>query len=60
MANALTKYLKEAIEEVRKVTWPTKKQTTNHTLVVIGITLAVAIFFAVLDFIFNNIIKFII
>ena len=54
MANALTKYLREAVEETKKVTWPTQKQTFNHTIVVIVITVAIAAFFAGLDYIFSN------
>ncbi len=46
----LTAYIKESIAELKKVTWPTKKQTTNYTLLVIGISLAVAAFIGVIDF----------
>lgn len=51
--NTLTTYLKEAYGELRKVTWPTKKQTVNYSLIVIGMSLAVAAFFGLLDFAFN-------
>lgn len=47
----ITNYIKESIAELKKVTWPTKKQTTNYTLLVIGISLAVAIFIGLADFI---------
>jgi len=46
-------YFVEAFAEVKKVTWPTKKQTKNYSLVVIGITLGLAAFFGILDYIFN-------
>lgn len=49
----LTQYLKEAVAEMKKVVWPTKKQTTFYSIVVIAISLGVAIFFGVLDYIFN-------
>ena len=39
--------------EMRKVTWPTKQQTINYSLLVIGLSVGMAIFFAVLDYIFN-------
>ena len=38
---------------MKKVVWPTKKQTTTYTLIVIGLSLGVAIFFGILDYAFN-------
>lgn len=58
--NALTTYLKEAYGELRKVSWPTKKQTVNYSLIVIGMSLAVAAFFGLLDFVFNWLLQIII
>ncbi|MFA5753913.1 MAG: preprotein translocase subunit SecE [Patescibacteria group bacterium] len=52
--NKLTTYLKESVLEMKKVTWPTKKETYNYTLLVIGISLGVAIFLGILDFIFTQ------
>ncbi|PIR76311.1 MAG: preprotein translocase subunit SecE [Candidatus Magasanikbacteria bacterium CG10_big_fil_rev_8_21_14_0_10_42_10] len=49
----LKTYFREALYELRKVTWPTKKQTINYSIVVIAITILMAIFFAVLDDIFT-------
>ena len=46
-------YFREAFAEMKKVVWPTKKQTTNYTLVVIALSISVAIFFGLLDYIFN-------
>ena len=51
--NKLTKYITGSIEEMKKVTWPTKKETYNYTLLVIGISLAVAVFLGALDYIFS-------
>lgn len=53
MANKLTNYIKGSAEEMKKVTWPTKKETYRYTLLVIGISLAVAAFLGTLDYIFN-------
>jgi preprotein translocase subunit SecE len=53
MANKLINYIKASVEEMKKVTWPTKKETYNYTLLVIGISLAVAAFLGALDYIFN-------
>jgi preprotein translocase subunit SecE len=49
MVNRLTTYLKESAEELKKVTWPTKKETTNYTLMVVGVSLAVSAFLYLLD-----------
>jgi len=49
----LIKYLQSSIEEMKKVTWPTRKETRNYTLLVIGISLGVAAALGAIDFIFN-------
>ena len=51
------KFIKEAYEELRKVTWPSRKQTINYTAVVIGASIAVAIFLGTLDMIFSSIVE---
>jgi len=53
-------YIKGSIEEMKKVTWPTKKETYDYTLLVIGISLAVAAFLGALDYIFNWLLELII
>lgn len=47
--NKLSTYIKESWEEMKKVTWPTKKETYRYTLLVIGISLSVAMFLWILD-----------
>lgn len=46
-------YIKESKSEMKKVVWPSKKETTNYTLLVIGMSLALAIFFGVVDYILS-------
>lgn len=58
--NKLIKYIKASAEEMKKVTWPTKKETYNYTLLIIGISLAVAVFLGALDYIFSFVLKLII
>jgi len=53
MENKIVEYLKGSIEEMKKVTWPTKKETKNYTLLVIGVSIAIALFLGALDYIFN-------
>jgi preprotein translocase subunit SecE len=54
MANKLTTYLTESAEELKKVTWPTKKDTYSYTMLVIGVSIAVSLFLGLLDFIFSK------
>jgi preprotein translocase subunit SecE len=42
-------YLKESKEELKKVTWPSKKDTVRYSAIVIGVTVGLAAFFAVID-----------
>ncbi len=49
----LTEYIKGSIREMKKVTWPTKKETKNYTFLVIGVSVAVAVFLGALDYIFS-------
>ncbi|OGN13848.1 MAG: preprotein translocase subunit SecE [Candidatus Yanofskybacteria bacterium RIFCSPHIGHO2_02_FULL_43_22] len=49
----LTQFLKEVRHELSKVIWPTKNQVIQYTIVVVAISLAVAIFLGLLDFIFE-------
>jgi len=46
-------YFKEVKVEMGKVNWPTKNQTVNYTLVVIGVSAIVAVFLGALDYIFG-------
>ncbi|MEK7582371.1 MAG: preprotein translocase subunit SecE, partial [Patescibacteria group bacterium] len=48
--NRIVTYLKDVRAELSKVSWPTRQQTINYTFVVIGISLALAIFLGILDF----------
>jgi len=52
--NKLADYLRESVAEMKKVAWPTKKETYNYTILVIAVSLGVAIFLGVLDFLFNE------
>lgn len=55
--NKLISYIKGSIAEMKKVTWPTKKETKNYTYLVIGISLAVAAFLGALDYIFSFVLE---
>lgn len=46
----ISQFLREVIEELRKVTWSDRKQTIGSTMVVILLVIAVAIFVGLVDF----------
>jgi len=52
--NKIVEYIKSAITEMKQVTWPTRKETYNYTLLVIGISLAIMVFLGLLDSAFNQ------
>ncbi len=49
----LGKYVSESMAELKKVSWPTKKETYRYTILVFGLSIFVAIFLGALDFVFN-------
>ena len=46
-------YFKDMKAELKKVIWPTAKQTANNTVAVIAFTLAIAVIVFVLDVVFD-------
>lgn len=53
----ITTFLKEVRLEMKKVNWPTREETLRYTLIVIGISLAIAFFLGGLDILFQFIIE---
>ncbi|PIS34892.1 MAG: preprotein translocase subunit SecE [Parcubacteria group bacterium CG08_land_8_20_14_0_20_43_9] len=50
-------YLKQVRTEVKKINWPTRKETIRYALTVVVISAAVAIFLGGLDFVFGSLLK---
>lgn len=53
----LVQYLVDSKNEVKKVTWPTKKEVKQHTVLVIIISLSVALFLGLVDLFLTKIIE---
>ncbi len=53
----LANYLKETRIEMKHVSWPTRRQAINYTLIVIGVSLAVAFYLGLVDSIFSYLIQ---
>ena len=51
--NKIVAFLKEVKLEMKKVNWPTRDETIRYTLLVIGISVAVAVFLGGIDFSFT-------
>ncbi|MBU4369718.1 preprotein translocase subunit SecE [Patescibacteria group bacterium] len=60
MLNKLTNYIKNSIIELKKVSWPTKQEAIRHTLLVIAISLVVAAFLGIVDFILTKALQLVI
>ena len=54
------KWLKDMKSELKKVQWPTRKQTINNTLIVIACVVVVGIFIWIFDFLAGTAIDLII
>ncbi len=57
MVSKIVLFFQEAKAELMKVNWPTKKQTTNYTLLVVAVSIVVAAFLGGLDSLFAYILK---
>ena len=53
-------YFKEVRAEMKHVAWPTRRQAIIYTIVVIGVSLATAVYLGLLDYIFSALIKLVI
>lgn len=53
----LVRYFSQVQEEMHKVSWPTRQQTQQKTLVVISVSILVALYISGLDILFSWITK---
>lgn len=52
--NAVQRYIRETVGELRKVNWPTRQEAINLTIVVLIVTFGMSAFLGVLDFLFTR------
>ncbi len=50
--NFIVRYLKETRAELKKVSWPTRQEALNLTLIVVAFTISMAAFLGIIDYIF--------
>jgi len=53
----MLEYLKQVRAELRHVTWPSRRQTTVFTVVVIVVSLATAVYLGLLDYVFSTLLR---
>jgi preprotein translocase subunit SecE len=52
--NRFLNYLRDTRGELKHVSWPTQRQTTVYTLLVIGISIVTALYIGLLDFLLTK------
>jgi preprotein translocase subunit SecE len=52
--NAIVRYLKETRAELRKVSWPSREEAINLTIIVVTVTTAMAVFLGMVDYLFSK------
>ena len=52
--NRLTRYFKETWYEMKKVSWPTRREAINLTLMVIAVTVFLAVVLGLMDWLFKS------
>lgn len=52
-------YIRQVRSEVKKITWPTQKETTSSTIAVFIMVVIASIFLFVADFVMANVVQFI-
>jgi len=53
----LIEFLKEARAELGKVSWPTRKELSESTVLVIVSVIMITLFIGVVDFVFNKLLQ---
>ena len=54
--NVIISYLKETRAELRKVHWPSQQEARMLTLIVLAVTIAMAAFLGILDYVFDRLV----
>jgi preprotein translocase subunit SecE len=52
--NAIVRYLRETWFELRRVSWPTRSEAINLTIIVVAVTTFLALVLGVMDWVFSS------
>lgn len=58
--NKITDYFRGVLAETKKVTWPSRKQVINHTIIVVVAVVAAMAIFGIIDFGLSKLLEFLI
>ena len=58
--NKLVRYFNEVRAELRKVIWPSRREATNLTLIVLAVTAAMSVFLGLIDWLLTQLFTLII
>ena len=53
----LKDYIKETSEEMKHVSWPTRKQIMGYTVIIIVLSVLTAVYLGAFDYVFKFLIK---
>jgi preprotein translocase subunit SecE len=53
----IRRFLDEAWSELKKVSWPTREQTRNLTVLVFAVSLAVGVYITLFDLVFGEAVR---
>jgi preprotein translocase subunit SecE len=52
--NRVTRYFRETFYELKKVSWPTRSEATNLTVMVVVVTTFLSVVLAIMDWLFSS------
>jgi preprotein translocase subunit SecE len=55
--NAIQRFFRETVGELRKVNWPTRQEAINLTIIVLAVMGIMSAFLGVLDFFFSTLLE---
>ena len=58
--NPISRYLRETVAELRKVTWPTRREATQLTGIVLIVIVLMSVFLGAMDVLFSRLISVVI
>ncbi|HUF37676.1 MAG TPA: preprotein translocase subunit SecE [Anaerolineales bacterium] len=58
--NAVQRFYRETVGELRKVSWPTRREATNLTIIVLVVVFVMVLILGSLDFVFSWLLSLII
>ena len=52
--NPATRYFREAYEELKKVTWPSREEVVRYTVAIIIMSVVVGVYFGLIDWVLSK------